>query len=137
MTACLVDFGTVLKDFFLFKIFSSKKIFFMLCSGGGARPQRPPPLDTPLVYMLRALKTYIHIFVKQDAIKPNLTPAYSGLFLVVSRTVKTFRILSYNHVVSVAVNNASDASGLKTQQKFLTSPQFLITLQMAIHHAKY
>ena len=56
------------------------------------------------LYMPRKLKICTHIFVKQNPIKPNLTPVYSGLFLVIFRTDKTFCILSNDRFISVAVN---------------------------------
>ena len=66
------------------------------------------------------LKTCSHIFVKQDPIKPYLTSPYSGPYLVVSRTDKTFRVLNNDRIMSVAINsvkpcfqlnNAEDVSG--------------------------
>ena len=84
------------------------------------------------VYMPRELKTCTHIFVKQDPIKPYLTPVYSGPFLVVSRTDKTFRILSNGRVISVAVNNVKPCFRLKNSEEIShDSTLFMITLQIA------
>ena len=57
------------------------------------------------IYIPPELKTCSHIFVKQDPIKPNLTPPYSGPYLVVSRTDKTFQVLNNDRIMSVAINN--------------------------------
>jgi len=65
------------------------------------------------VYMPRELQTCSHIFVRQDPIKPNLTPVYSGPYLVVSRTDKTFRVLNNDRVTSVAINNVKPCFQLK------------------------
>ena len=71
------------------------------------------------IYMPPELKTCSHIFVKQDPIKPNLTPPNSGPYLVISRTDKTFRVLNNDQIMSVAIinvkpcfqlNNAEDVS---------------------------
>ena len=65
------------------------------------------------VYVPRELKTCTHIFVKQDPIKPDLTPVYSVPFLVVYCTDKTFCILSNDRVISVTVNNVNPCFRLK------------------------
>ena len=69
------------------------------------------------VYMPPQLKTCTHIFVKQDPIKPNLTPAYAGPYLVISRTDKTFRVLNNSKIMSVAINNVKPCFQLKNSQE--------------------
>ena len=69
------------------------------------------------VYMPPQLKTCTHIFVKQDPIKPNLTPAYAGPYLVISRTDKTFRVMNNSKIMSVAINNVKPCFQLKNSQE--------------------
>ena len=63
------------------------------------------------------LKTCTHIFLKENPIKPNLTPAYAGPYLVISRTDKMFLVLNNSKIMSVAVNNVKHCFQLKNSQK--------------------
>ena len=57
------------------------------------------------VHMPDNLKTCSHIFIRENRIKSNLSPAYSGPYLVVSRNEKVFTVLKGNKIVKVAINN--------------------------------
>ena len=73
-----------------------------------AAPLKPTSIrvhQTSSVYLPLELKTFTKVFVKIDPIKPNLLPAYSEPYPVVSRTKKIFDILENDKVQSVAINN--------------------------------
>ena len=85
--------------------FSATLIGQMRRFAASIRPSPTRVEQSRKIYMPPELKTCSHIFVKQDPIKPNLTPPYSGPYLVVSRTDKTFRVLNNDRIMSVAINN--------------------------------
>ena len=85
--------------------FSATLIGQMRRFAASIRPSSTRVEQSRKIYMPPELKTCSHIFVKQDPIKPNLTPPYSGPYLVVSRTDKTFRVLNNDRIMSVAINN--------------------------------
>ncbi|KFM67913.1 Gag-Pol polyprotein, partial [Stegodyphus mimosarum] len=49
--------------------------------------------NQPSYFVHPALETSSHVFVRNDAIKPTLTPSYDGPFKVVKRTPKHFTII--------------------------------------------
>ena len=60
--------------------------------------------STP-VYLPKALTSCSHVFIKDDPIHRNLTPAYSGPFKVVTRHEHTFTVLKGDKLISVNINN--------------------------------
>ena len=60
--------------------------------------------STP-VYLPKALTSCSHVFIKDDLIHRNLTPAYSGPFKVVTRREHTFTVLKGDKLISVNINN--------------------------------
>ena len=65
--------------------------------------------QNPKVYLPRSLQTCIHVFIKNDPIKFNLTPTYDGPFEVRSRTDKTFSVIPRDKLRSVSINNVKPA----------------------------
>ena len=65
--------------------------------------------QNPEVYLPRSLQTCIHVFIKNDPIKSNLTPTYDGPFEVRSRTDKTFSVIRRDKLQSVSINNVKPA----------------------------
>ena len=60
--------------------------------------------STP-VYLPKALTSCSHVFIKDDPIHRNLTPAYSRPFRVVTRHEHTFTVLKGDKLISVNINN--------------------------------
>ena len=56
----------------------------------------------PAVFMPDTLEKCYHIFVRESPIKPNLSSAYSGPYIDVSRNAKVFTILKDT---KIAINN--------------------------------
>lgn len=84
-------------------------------------PQRSHPSPQPFVY--KNLSTCTHVFVRNDTVKPPLTPPYDGPYEVLKRHEKCFKIqlplrttvvsldrLKPAYIVSEAVNGTSGAS---------------------------
>ena len=64
---------------------------FEICQLASSNPLESTRVEqTKRIYMPRELKTHFHVFVKQDIIKPNLTPACADLYFVDSRSDKSF-----------------------------------------------
>ena len=64
------------------------------------RVQQSDPVHLP-----NTLNTYSHVFIKDDPIYPNFTPAYSCPFEVVTRNNHTFKVIKRGKIVSVSINN--------------------------------
>ena len=93
--------------------FSESLIAEMRTFAASIRPEPTRVEQTKRIYMPRELETCSHVFVKQDSIKLNLTPAYAGPFFVVSRSDKTFRVLKNDRIMRVAINNIKPCFQLK------------------------
>jgi len=52
-----------------------------------------------------SLQKCTHIFIHESPIKSNLSPAYSGPYLVLSRNDKVFTILKDERAIKVSINN--------------------------------
>ena len=89
--------------------------------------------QTKRIYMPRELETCSHVFIKQDSIKSNLTPAYAGPFFVVSRPYKTFRVLKNDRIMRVAINNIKPCFQLKNAAGFLRNCRSLMIQLAAIN----
>ena len=73
------------------------------------------------------LKTCSSVFVKVDPLKPNLISPYAGLYMVVSKTAKPFKILKNDKIQSVAINNVKPCYSLKAPSDMTSgSPIFAI-----------
>jgi len=57
------------------------------------------------VYMPKDLQTCCLIFIRESPIKANLTPAYSGPYIVLSRNDRVFTVLKDGKAIKVAINN--------------------------------
>ena len=57
------------------------------------------------MYLLKTLTSYSTVFIKDDPIHRNLTPAYSGPFKVVTRHEHTFTVLKGDKLISVNIND--------------------------------
>ena len=80
------------------KMISSLKSFASQCR----------PIDTRVAQILKmhmphSLHSCVHVFVKNDPIKSNLTPTYDGPFEVLLKTEKTFTISRGIKQQSVAI----------------------------------
>ena len=64
--------------------FSESLIAQMRKFAASIRPKLTKVKQTKQIYMPRELETCSHVFIKQDPIKSNITPAYAGPFFVVS-----------------------------------------------------
>ena len=63
------------------------------------------------------LLTATHVFVRNDAVKPPLTPPYKGPFPVISRDSKTFKLqINHNKTDTVSVDRLKTAH---TEESFL------------------
>jgi len=66
-------------------------------------------------YIPKDLQTCSHIFIRESPIKTNLTPAYSGPYIVLSRNDKVFTVLKDDKAIKVAINNVKPSFCLDDQ----------------------
>jgi len=72
-------------------------------------------------YIPRDLQTCSHVFLRDDAYHPPLTPAYKGPFKILKRSDKTFLIDRNQKSVTVSIDR------LKPAYSFLENPQSSVT----------
>ena len=87
------------------------------------RVERTRPVHYP-----PELQSCTHVFIRNDPIHPNLTPAYSGPYEVIPRNTFTFKVMKHNRLISVNVNNVkpgiviSSASDNTSDSTAMSSP---------------
>ena len=77
---------------------------------------RPTPASrhaAPGTFIHKDLVTSTHVFLRQDGTRRSLQPPYSGPYLVVSRTDKTFTILVRDSQTTVSADRVKPAYFLK------------------------
>ena len=82
------------------ELIDSMRLFAVSLQPISTRVQQSDPVHLP-----NTLNTCSHVFIKDDPIHPNLTPAYSGPFEVVTRNNHTFKVIKRGKIVSVGINN--------------------------------
>ena len=78
--------------------------FAQSCTTVSAREvQRTKP------YLRKDIQTCLHLFLRHDTIKPNLTPTYDGPFKVISRNGKIFTIENNSKTIKVGIDRVKPA----------------------------
>lgn len=83
-----------------------------------AEKLRPVPASRhckPKVFVYKELETCGHVFLREDASRGALQPAYSGPYKVISRKDKIFKILVKNNEVTVSIDRLKPAFILSDQ----------------------
>ncbi|XP_041985947.1 uncharacterized protein LOC121738131 [Aricia agestis] len=65
--------------------------------------------SSPKVFIYKELATADHVFLREDAARGSLQPAYSGPHKVLSRDDKTFKILLKGKEVTVSIDRIKPA----------------------------
>ncbi|XP_037557524.1 uncharacterized protein LOC119435543 [Dermacentor silvarum] len=73
------------------------------------RPTPPRPSRCNTIFVYPDLATSTHVFVRRDAVRPPLTPAYDGPFLVLRRTPKTATFLQNGQEETVILDRLKPA----------------------------
>jgi predicted aspartyl protease len=74
---------------------------------------RPTPTSShgnKQIFTFRDLETCSHVFLRHDAVKPPLQPAYDGPYKVLHRDHRTFRLLLNGRPTSVSTDRLKPAS---------------------------
>ncbi|KHJ42497.1 integrase core domain protein [Trichuris suis] len=80
------------------------KIFF-----DSVRPTPTRVSKTTKWFIPRHLETCTHVFLRNDAVRPPLTPTYDGPFLVTRRTAKTVTLLFHDKLKTVSLDRVKPA----------------------------
>uniref|UniRef100_A0A5S6QQ48 RNA-directed DNA polymerase n=1 Tax=Trichuris muris TaxID=70415 RepID=A0A5S6QQ48_TRIMR len=70
---------------------------------------RTKPPGTRTWYVPKRLDTCTHVFLRQDANRPPLSPVYDGPYLVTARTAKTLTILCEGKLKTVSIDRVKPA----------------------------
>lgn len=84
------------------------------------RPTPPRPSEHKTIFVHPDLATATHVFVRHDAVRPPLTPAYDGPFRVLHRTPKTATLLQNGREETVSLDRLKPAY-LETALESLSS----------------
>lgn len=84
------------------------------------RPTPPRPSEHKTIFAHPDLATATHVFVRHDAVRPPLTPAYDGPFRVLHRTPKTATLLQNGREETVSLDRLKPAY-LETALESLSS----------------
>lgn len=76
--------------------------------------QKVKPTDTAhhtkrKVFVHPALNDATHVFIRNDTVKPSLTPPYDGPFKVEERNPKSYKIRIFNRAVNVSIDRLKPA----------------------------
>lgn len=82
----------------------------------GLRPQETARHGTKNVFVHQDLQTCKNVFVRNDSVRPSLSPPYEGPFEVVSRTDKFFKLSIRGRTVNVSVDRLKPAYKLDEHQ---------------------
>lgn len=77
-----------------------------------AEKLRPMPASRhckPKVFIHKELKTYDHVFLRDDTSRSSLAPAYSGPYKVIARRDKKFIIVVRNKEMTVSIDRLKQA----------------------------
>lgn len=75
------------------------------------------------VFVFKDLNSSSHVFLREDLLRPSLSPAYTGPFSVVERGDKVFKILVKGKTISVSIDRLKPAYVLtETTSDSNTSP---------------
>lgn len=83
-----------------------------------AEKLRPVPASrhcNPKVFIYKELESCDHVFLREDALRGALQPAYSGPYKVITRGNKVFKILVKNNEVIVSIDRLKPAFILSDQ----------------------
>lgn len=83
-----------------------------------AEKLRPVPASrhcNPKVFIYKELESCDHVFLREDALRGALQPAYSGPYKVITRGNKVFKILVKNNEVTVSIDRLKPAFILSDQ----------------------
>lgn len=83
-----------------------------------AEKLRPAPASRhckPKIFIYKELETCNHVFLREDALRGALQPAYSGPYKVVARGDKIFKLLVKNKEVTVSIDRLKPAFILSHQ----------------------
>ncbi|XP_037529459.1 uncharacterized protein LOC119406796 [Rhipicephalus sanguineus] len=83
------------------------------------RPTPPRPPHHKKIFVHPELATATHVFVRRDADRPSLTPAYDGPFRVLHRSPETSSLLQNGREETVSLDRLKPAY-LKTALESLT-----------------
>ncbi|KFD60497.1 hypothetical protein M514_27333 [Trichuris suis] len=72
---------------------------------------RKPSRSTRAWFVPSALDTCSHVFLRNDANRPPLSPTYDGPYLVTARTSKTVTILCHDRLRTVSIDRVKPAFG--------------------------
>lgn len=76
------------------------------------------------IFIYKDLDSCSHVFLRDDAVRAALQPAYTGPYLVVERSAKTFKINAKGKVVTVSVDRLKPAYILAQPNELLpVNPQ--------------
>ncbi|KFD65158.1 hypothetical protein M514_11382 [Trichuris suis] len=81
------------------------KIFF-----DSVRPTPTRVSKTTKWFIPRHLETCTHVFLRNDAVRPPLTPTYDGPFLVTRRTAKTITLLLHDKLKTVSLDRVKPSN---------------------------
>ena len=84
---------------------SSELIQSMLSFSESLHPIPTRVQQNKPVFLPKTLEPCTHIFVKEDPIHPNLSPAYSGPYRVLQRNNEIFKIVKRGKIISIGINN--------------------------------
>uniref|UniRef100_A0A182W7W3 Reverse transcriptase domain-containing protein n=1 Tax=Anopheles minimus TaxID=112268 RepID=A0A182W7W3_9DIPT len=124
-------FGTTLRipsEFFVDAPQSPNEAEFVENLRRAMRKIRPRENRKHSIFMHRDLQTCKNVFVRNDSVRPLLSPPYEGPFAVINRTDKYFKVKMRGRTVNISVDRLKPPYTLESSKAQLIrypQPQLL------------